>query len=190
MALRLVLDVNVWVAHYLSLARGRPGSAAQNLVGCAFAGHCRLGPVQPVISHLMLDTLQGVLLRLALPGAIVDAARAAVETACAEALVPPVIVLGGGVQPLRDAEDGGVLDTAIAGGAALLATHNLADFAPGTRSDIDAQTLRLDPRSRPDVLLLRQASLPDGLVIASVVAAKSWLVDGQAPPPGVLAGFA
>jgi hypothetical protein len=39
--LRVALDVNVWVDHYLALSKGRQGSAAQILVGGAFAGTCR-----------------------------------------------------------------------------------------------------------------------------------------------------
>ena len=44
----------------------------------------------------------------------------------------PHIVLGGtGVLPVRDTEDRGVLETAIAGEAQLLATANLGDFKVG-----------------------------------------------------------
>jgi len=190
--IRVVLDVNVWVSHYLALSRGRQGSAAQMLVRSAFAGHCRLAPLQPVISHAMLDTLQEVLLRLDLPGQIVEAARNAVEACATEGIVgqAPHLVLGGGVLPMKDAEDGGVLDTAIAGSSDFLVTNNVIDFTPGKKSLIDAEIIRYDTDNKPDVLKLENNRLPNGLVIASTFAAKAWLIDGLALPPGILERFA
>ena len=69
MVLRVTFDVNVWVSNYLSLSRGHQGPAAQRLGQSAFDGHSMLGPVQPVISHVMLDTLQAVLMRIGLSDA-------------------------------------------------------------------------------------------------------------------------
>ena len=191
MILRLTLDVNVWVSHYLALSRGREGSAAQRLVRSAFDGHCCLGPVQPVISLAMLDTLQEVLARVGLPERLAEAARNAVEASATSGIVgeTPLLVLGGGVQPLSDAEDRGVLETAIAGGADLLVTNNMVDFVPGPRADIDADVIHAGPDRRPDVLLLRHAKLRHGLVIASVFAARPWLLDGVPPPPRILVRF-
>ena len=191
MVLRLVLDVNVWVNHYLSLSKGRQGSAAQHLVHAAFTGHCRLGAVQPVISHAMLDTLQDVLVRIDLPERFAEVARNAVEASATGGIVgdPPQMVLGGGVQPLIDLEDRAVLETAIAGGADLLVTNNVADFSPGPRADVDAEVVRRDAKGQPDALLFKHPKLPHGLIIASVFAARSWLHHGERPPPGVLGRF-
>lgn len=191
MVLRTTFDVNVWVNHYLALSRGRTGSSAQLLVQGAFAGFCRLGPMQPVLSHAMLDTLEGVLVRLGLPEPMAEAARDAVEACAIEGVVrqAPYVVLGGGVQPLRDAEDRGVLDTAIAGGSHLLVTNNIADFSRGARADIDTAVIRVDRRGKPDVLLFTHGKSPVGLVVASVFAAREWLVEGIAPPKGILEGF-
>ncbi len=186
-----MLDVNVWVSHYLSLSRGRQGSAAGQLVRSLFAGHCRLGPVQPIISYLMLDTVQEVLIRVGLPEALAEAARNAVEASASGGVVgqAPYMVLGGGVQPMMEAEDGSVLDAAIGGRSDLLITHHIDDFAPGARAGIDADCVRVNAKERPDVPVLRHAALRDGLVIASVFAAKSWLIDRTAPPAGVLERF-
>jgi len=191
MALRVVLDVNVWVNSYLCLSKGRQGSAAQRLVRGAFDGHCRLGPIQPIISHVMLDTLQSVLVRVGLPDALAEAARDAVEASAVGGAFQeaPYVVLGGGVQPILDAEDGGVLDTAIAGNADLLVTNNMKDFMPGPRGDIDAALVRNDQKGNADVLMFKHGKSRHGLVIASVFAAKAWLVDGVAPPEGVLERF-
>lgn len=191
MALRVVLDVNVWVNHYLALSKGRQGSNAQLLVGGAFAGYCRLGPVQPVISHAMLDTLQEVLIRIGLPENSANMARDAVEGAAIEGVLgqAPYAVLGGQVQPLLDTEDGGVLDVAVAAEADLLVTNNLRDFMPGPRSDIDADVIRRDLSGQADILLMRHPRTPSGLVITNVFAAKAWLVDGVLPPSGLLQRF-
>jgi hypothetical protein len=78
--LRVMLDVKVWVSDDLGLSRGRRESAAGQLVRTVFDGHCRLGPVQPIISHAMLDTLEEVLVRVGLPEALAEAARNAVRT--------------------------------------------------------------------------------------------------------------
>jgi hypothetical protein len=139
----------------------------------------------------MLDTMQGALTRRGIPEAAADAARNAVENAAADGVVPqpPYMVLGGRVQPMNDTEDGGVLDTAIAGGADLLITSNLRDFAPGPRSGIDAKIVRLDADGEADVLLFRHGRLAHGIVIASLFAATAWLLDGARPPAGVLERF-
>ena len=180
MVLRITYDVNVWVAHFLSPSKGRQGTAAQRMIRSAFAGHCRLGPVQPIISHAMLDTMQAVLMRCGLTEAAAEAARNAVEGAAAGGIVPqpPYMVLGGGVQPMIDTEDGGVLDTAVAGAADMLITNALRDFAPGPRSAIDAAIVRLNADGDADVVLLRHGRLAHGLVIASLFAATAWLLDG------------
>jgi predicted nucleic acid-binding protein len=187
-AVRVTLDVNVWVNHYLAVSKGRQGSAAQLLVRSAFAGQCRLGPLQPVISHMMLDTLQGVLMSLGLLDAMADAARNAVEASATGGVLrqAPYVVLGGGVQPVRDTEDGGVPDTAIAENSDLLVTNNIKDFLSGARTDIDVEMVRLDAKGNTDVLVFNHGRLPRGLVIATVFAAKAWLVDGISPPHGIL----
>lgn len=182
MALRVLFDVNVWVSHFLSLSRGKPATATGQLVRAALEGHCRRGPMQVIASHAMLDTLAGVLERIGLSEFAAQSARDVVEGACeAGALrLAPFMVLGGGVQPMRDEEDGSVLDTALAARAELVVTHNLADFTPGSRADVDARKLR------DGVLVLAHPLVPEGMTIASVFEARAWLIDGVQPPAGVL----
>jgi predicted nucleic acid-binding protein len=189
--IRLALDVNVWVNHYLSLFRGRTGSAAQQLVASSINGSCRLGEIQPIISHLMLDTLQGVLVREGMPEDLAEVARSNVEAAATDGViaVPPIAVLGGRVSPMMDEEDQAVLEMAIAGGADLLVTSNMRDFIPGPRSDIPADEIRRGRDGSPDVLIIRHARLSHGLVIASVPAARAWLINGVTPPGGLLERF-
>ncbi len=187
----MTFDVNVWVNNYLSLSKGRQGYAAQRLIRSAFDGHCRLGPIQLIVSHVMLDTLQIVLMRVGLSDALSEAARNAVEASATGGVIrqAPYVVLGRGVQPIRDAEDRGVLDTAIAGNSDLLVTNNRKDFTPGPRADIDAEMVRIDETGRGDVLMFRHSRLQHGIVITSVLAAKAWLLDGVLPPPGILERF-
>lgn len=148
-------------------------------------GYCRLGPVEAVVSPVMLDTLEYVLeVDCGFAPDLVAAARVVAEGSAAW-----LAVVGGLVQPMRDREDGGVLDVAIAGGAHLLVTANMADFTPGPRAGIDAEVVRWRG-GRADVVVFRHARLPEGLVIATPPAAKAWLVDGVAPPAGVLGEFA
>jgi hypothetical protein len=67
--------------------------------------------------------------------------------------------------------------------------NNIRDFLPGARADIDAETVRSDGKGNADVLVFRHGRGPDALVIASVFAAKAWLLDGLAPPAGILQRF-
>ncbi len=183
--LRIVLDVNIWVANTLAAARGRDGTSCQMLVERAITGQCRLGPLVSIISLPMLDTLQAVLQReIGMSAELAEAARNVAEDAGAPPL-PPVLVLGGGVLPMADTEDLGVLDTALAAGAGLLVTANMKDFTPGPRSDIDATVIR-SRKGVADIVLMRHAKAPDGLVITTPFAAKAWLIDGYSPPPGIL----
>jgi predicted nucleic acid-binding protein len=186
--IRLTLDVNVWFNNYWSFAHGKTGSAAQHLVKSCFEGSCRLGEIQPIISHLMLDTLQSVLVRQGFSERRAGAARDAVEAAATGGVLrmPPIFVMGGGTEPVMDEEDRSVLETAIVARSDLLVTSNMKDFTPGPRADINAQIIRLGRDGNPDVLLVHSVTLPHGLVIASVPAAHAWLVNGLPPPPGIL----
>jgi len=51
------------------------------------------------------------------------------------------------------------------------------------------EVVRSDVNRKVDVVMLRNARLPHGLAIASVFAAKAWLIDGVLPPTGVLDRF-
>jgi len=186
--LRLCLDVNVWVSHYLAAAR-RPDltTASGNLVRIAFAGTCRLGPVQLIISHAMLDTLAFVLRRIPATAPFADMARDQIEAAASGGALPepPSIILGGtAAYPLLDQEDAGVLNAAMAGRADLLITSNIADFMRGPRARTDTTILSLR-NGEPDGIRLDHPKHPGGLTIALPARAAEWILRDVPFPPGI-----
>ena len=126
------LDLNIWVADFLARRAHRRGTAARALVDMVRDGACGLGPVQLVISWGMLERLHLVLMRTfaVAPDAAQDAINAIATVARKGPRgTPPYVLLGGtGVIALRDTEDRGVLETAFAGRAGVLVTHNFKDF--------------------------------------------------------------
>ena len=130
--LRLCLDLNIWCAAFLADREGRQNTSAQMLVAAVRSGSCPLGPVQLVVSWGMLDRLRKVFLHdWQVDRATTDRLMEAI--ALYARLGPdatgPFLTLGGaGVMPLKDTEDAHVLDTAIAGDAAIVATANFRDF--------------------------------------------------------------
>lgn len=186
--IRLCLDVNIWIGHYLTAARHphAPG-AVSGLARAVFAGSCRCGPVQLVVSHAMLDTLEAVMKRLPELAAMAEVARDQVEAAAGSGSLaePLAIILGGSAAyPLLDQEDAGVLNTAMAQQAALLVTSNLADFIRGPKARTDTEVLSR-ARDVPDVVRLSHPKLPGGLVIATPFRAAGWLLRGEPPPAGI-----
>jgi predicted nucleic acid-binding protein len=190
--LRLCLDVNVWVSSYLAAAR-RPDivTAAGGLTRAAFTGACRLGPVQLVVSHAMLDTLELVLRRMPVTAPVAEMARDQVEAAAGSGYLvqQPSIILGGtAAYPLLDEEDAGVLNNAMAGRADLFVTHDIADFVRGPRAGTNTVTLS-ERAGEPDAVRLDHPKHPGGLIIAATFRAADWVLRGERPPPGVLTRF-
>jgi PIN domain-containing protein len=189
MALRLCLDVNVWVSYYLAIARGRGvNTAASGLADAVFTGSCRLGPVQLIVSHAMLDTLAFVLRRMPVTEPFADMVRDQVEAEAGNGYLaqPPSIILGGtAANAILDREDAAVLNAAMAGRSDLFATHNIEDFIRGPRAR--TKTTALSERDgKPDVFRLDHPRLAGGLIVTSPFRAASWLLRGERPPPGVL----
>ncbi|HKP76637.1 MAG TPA: PIN domain-containing protein [Longimicrobiaceae bacterium] len=122
---RVCLDLNVFVAAEIAVAKGRRDTTPIRLIDA-----CRRGEFELVISRSMLDRLVEVLRRPPLRLTLHTATERA-ETIAELAALPNLIVTGGGVMPLRDTEDRGVLEAALAGRAHFLATYNLAHFAAG-----------------------------------------------------------
>ena len=171
-AFRICLDLNVWVAALLSKAKGRSDTACQFLVDSVLRGVTGFGPTQLVVSWGMIDRLSQVLTRLGF-------GREAVETIVAEIALAarigpvglsPLLVLGGGMMPLRDVEDAHVLETAIAGKARLIATANFQDFMMYGNRIVEPGRIAVAVRTERDVVI----ALP------SIVA--GWMRAGEIPP--------
>ena len=185
--------MNVWVSHYLGAAlRPQAVSAAGALARAAFAGTCRLGPTQLIVSHAMLDTLEAVLKRLPVTAPSAEMARDQVEAAAGSGYFaePPSIILGGAsAHALLDEEDAAVLNAAVARQADVLVTSNIGDFIRGPRARTETAVLS-ESGGSPDVVRLAHPKLPGGLLIASPFKAAGWLVRGERLPPDVATRFA
>jgi hypothetical protein len=130
---RLCLDLNVWVAAFLTKYRDRRAGSSAFLVEAVRSRHSTAGPVQLVVSVGMLERLRIVLIReFAVSSDAAAAVTAGIEVMASTGPAGdhPYLLLGGtGVMPLRDEEDRHVLEVAVAAQADLLATANLSDFA-------------------------------------------------------------
>jgi predicted nucleic acid-binding protein len=129
---RVCLDLNVFVAAEIALAKGHESTTPLRLVNA-----CREGRFDLVTSWPMLERLTEVLQRSPLNLNLDLALERAEEIADLSAL-PNLLVVGGGILPVRDTEDRGVLETALAGRAQYLATYNLADFEEVTGRGVGA----------------------------------------------------
>ena len=145
---RVCLDLNVFVAAEIATVKDRRDSTPRRLVDA-----CRAGRFDLVVSRAMLERLTVVLCRPPLRLTL-ELATERTELIAELAALPNLIVAGGGVIPLRDVEDRGVLETALAGHAHYLATYNLDDFAGAATRDPDTGALRVR-----DLTILHPAAL-------------------------------
>lgn len=177
--LRVLLDVNVWVANLLAAAKGRRGTAAQKVVSMIAGG--RWGDqgheAQLVVSHEMLETLEVVLKRR---GATSDSAEAYTEAIkgvmkFGPEELDPYLLLGGREQfGMADIEDAGVLATAFASKTALLVTDNLKDFRTKDSGRVDTRMIRTSSGTRQLYALRHRRSDVD-LVVAHPLDVMAWL---------------
>jgi predicted nucleic acid-binding protein len=172
--LRVCLDLNIWCAALLSDSKDRENTASQSLVAMIRQGTCLSQPVQLVISWGMLDRLRKVLTQdLKVSAQTADAYLSAIAAyAHLGALgASPQLTLGGtGVIPLRDTEDGHVLETAIAGRTDFLITANFKDFITKNTAVVnpDRYAIHRSPDSivhivHPYLMMewLRTSTIPD-----------------------------
>jgi len=134
---RICLDLNVFVAAEIALVKGREGTTPLRLVEA-----CRGGRFHLIVSRPMLERLARVLSRppLRMPPAL---ATERTELIAELSALPGMTVAGAGVLPVRDVEDRGVLETALAGRAEYLATYNLSDFREAAVRDSGSGRFRV-----------------------------------------------
>ena len=167
--LRILLDVNVWVANLMAAAKGRQGTTAQRIVSIVTSG--RWGDeerkAQLVISIEMLETLEHVLKRQGASsdssGAYIEAIKGIMKYGPDE--LDPYLLLGGREQfAMADVEDAGVLATAFASRTTLLVTDNLKDFQTKESLRVDTRIVKASSGARQLHALRHQRSDVDLIV--------------------------
>lgn len=111
------------VAAEIARLSGAEGTTPMRLVDA-----CRTGTLELVLSRSMLNRLVAVFTRHPRLNFSLESATARAELLAETAALSNLLVVGGGVAPISDTEDQGVLETALAGRAAFLGTYNLKDF--------------------------------------------------------------
>lgn len=176
--LRILLDVNVWVANLLASAKGRHDTAIQKIIFMVSGGRWDKREVQLVVSHEMLETLEVVLERLGATPENTEAYTAAVKSIMqfGPEELNPYLLLGGGREQfaMTDTEDAGVLATAFASRASLLVTDNLKDFETKDSLRVDTRIVKASSGTRQLHALRHQRSDID-LIVAHPLDVVSWL---------------
>jgi predicted nucleic acid-binding protein len=184
-AIRVCLDVNVWIAHLLAIRNNRVGGSASGLVRIVRDMTCTAGPVQLVISWEMLGTLEGVLSGLKFDSQSILANTAALVGIMKSGPLrfdPHLLPEGGRSLPMKDMEDAGVLASAIAARADLLIADNLDHLAIKDAERVATQTVRRRGGSRRQLYaLILERSDGVSLVIAHPIDAIEWLGGGIRP---------
>lgn len=187
---RVLLDVNVFVANIMAYDRGHKGTATQTLVSMISAQRWGLADrAQLVISFEMIDTLETVLRRQefaaerirAYSDSIVDIMRYGPDA------VDPYLILGGEERfTLSDIEDAGVLATAFAARVDLLVTDNLKDFTSKDASVIDTQVVDTNSSGQRTLKALRYELGTADLIVAHPFDVMRWLRLGYDFTPNLL----
>ncbi len=191
--LRICLDVNVWIAHFLAVQKRRQGGSATTIVNIVGDMKCDAGPVQLVLSWEMLATLEDVLGRLHFHHqhvANIIADLIGLMKSGPEQFAPSMLPDGGKSLPLRDTEDAGVLASSIATRADLLITNNLIDFAHKDCERIETRLITI-PGQPPRRLYALIYERNDGVqvIIAHPIDAVAWLQLGLRPTPDAIRKF-
>jgi len=188
-ALRLCLDINVYIGRQLAAQSGRPGGAASKLVEIARDMTCQTGPVQLVMSLQMIGALENVLGRLKFqPQSISDftAALVGLMRMGPEGFDPFLSPPASGLAMI-DVEDAGVLASCIAARVDLLVTDNLEDFLFKDAERIETREVaRRDGRTRQLFAVVCERNDGVSIVIAHPIDALEWLRMGLRPTPEVI----
>lgn len=181
-ALRICIDVNVWVAFLMAIQNGRKETSAQSIV--AVAREMKFGdrPVQLIISLEMSDTLERVLTRVGFSTArshdfassVIDLMKAGPEE-----LDPHLLISGRDQLGMHDREDAGVLATAIAAKADLIVTDNLKDFKTNDSETIETRTVRSGKVQRRLFCVIVERADGVSVVVAHPVDVVDWLRTGR-----------
>lgn len=185
--LRVCLDANVWIS-YLAAASAMRRSLPSTLVEAIDRGEAGGLPLQLFLSFELLDTINGVLLRLGIGPALASGFVAGIEglmRAGPERLDPPLFLCGRDQLPMHDREDAGVLGACFASDVELLVTDNLVDFATReARRHATQVVTRRDGSRRQLFALIHEPVAHAPLVVMHPKDAVEWLGRGERPTPG------
>ena len=181
-ALRLCIDINVWVAFLMATQAGRTDTSAQKIV--AITRDMTIGdrPVQLVLSLEMADTLERVLTRVGFTASRAhDFTSAAVDLMRAgpDRLDPHLLVSGRDQLAMHDREDAGVLALAIAAKVDLLVTDNLKDFQTKDGKTVKTRVVRSRIAKRQLFCVIHERKDGVSIVVAHPIDAADWLRDGR-----------
>ncbi|SFB61043.1 PIN domain-containing protein [Rhizobium sp. NFR07] len=175
----MLLDVNIFVGNIIAYDRGHRGTATQTLLSMVSSQKWGLADkAQLVISFEMIETLEAVLRRRqfaenrikAYTGSIIDMMKYGPEA------LDPYLILGGEERlATSDAEDAGVLATAIGAGADILVTDNLKDFATKDASILDTQVVTSAFSGQRTLQALRYEIGRTDLIFAHPFDVKLWM---------------
>jgi predicted nucleic acid-binding protein len=181
-ALRICIDVNVWVAYLMAIQNGRKETSAQSVI--AVAREMKFGdrPVQLIISLEMADTLERVLTRVGFSAArshdfassVIDLMKAGPEQ-----LDPHLLISGRDQLGMHDREDAGVLATAIAAKADLIVTDNLRDFQTNDSETIKTRMVRSGAVRRRLFSVIVERTDGVSIVVAHPIDVIDWLRNGR-----------
>jgi predicted nucleic acid-binding protein len=189
-ALRVILDVNIYVGNIMAYDRGREGTATQTIVSMIASQQWGIGDrAQLIVSFEMIDTLETVLRRLkyseerikAYSGSILDIAKYGPDA------LDPYLILGGEERfALTDVEDAGVLAAAVGAKADLLVTDNLKDFSSKDAVAIETQTVRSTTSGRRTLEAYRYQTANAELIVAHPFDVMQWIRLGYDFTPAAL----
>lgn len=187
-AVRLCLDVNVWLAYLLSESRGRTGTASHALV--QMVSDMRAGPVplQLVVPSAILMTLQDVAIR---KGVAMDKIAQLTDAIIEIALwgperLDPFLFFGAETLQVKDSEDAGVLAGALSAKADFLITDNLVDFENKDASIYDTQIIRVGQRARQLSAIIHEHPNGATVVVAHPYDFLDWVRRGVDLAPGMV----
>ena len=185
--LRLCLDANVWIAFLIGVTQGRSDTSVARLVAAVQAREFGRHPLQLVLSHELLDTIERVLLRLGIDARSATDFRAGLTDLMQdgpEGLSPHLLLSGRDQLAMRDREDAGVLATCFAAHVDLLVTDNLHDFETNDSQRVETQTVRYQSgNERRLFAILHERADSARFVVLHPFDAMDWLKRGTRPTP-------
>jgi predicted nucleic acid-binding protein len=188
--LRVLLDVNVWIANLIAADKGRHDTAVRKLVSMIVSGEWGAGkrPAQLVVSVEMLETIELVLRRRGASGRKAAAYANAISDIMKfgpEALDPYLLIGGREQFAMADREDAAILATAFASRADLLVTDNLSDFETRECDAVDTRTIEAATNRRQLYALKHRRGAID-VIVAHPFDVMDWLRLGYDFTPSTL----